>query len=276
MNKSLIKCWLMILCILVGWGWEPVIALALDNQSPSLWTKQSLHIRDWVQEGTPSSYLKARSQMKELAIGFSQADLSTLDVSVQGIRALSNCLVTMEEELNRVMPQQGDANRAAIQLTLAFDAVSHSNQPMWVQYEAVFKKDIAKVKGALKNNKREAVAASLKELIAHVELVMPALEVSRQPGTVQKVKSVLQFFRSEMKKKGAWNTHRLSEPLKQWENMLTPLIHGPEEEVVAVGLTNFPPVIPAAILMGTVIALVLGYVGWRNYRGSYQRVRGRI
>ncbi|SDW59654.1 sporulation protein YpjB [Marininema mesophilum] len=269
------RSWLIVLCCCIGWGWGLRDVEASDDPS-SHWAKQASFIHNWVQEGNPSSYLKARSEMKKLAKSFSQADFSEMKVSVQGIRALSDSLVSMEGQLNRVMPQQGDTSEASTRLSLAFDALAHPNQPVWLQYESTFRSDIARVKKSLKNGEREAIKASLKGLIEHMKLVMPAIEVSRQPITVQKVRSVEQFFRSQLTKKGTISPSHLSEPLRNWEKMITPLIYGPEKDVVAFGMTNMPPIIPAATVLGTVIALVLGYVGWRNYRLGYRRVRGRL
>ncbi|MFC4078067.1 sporulation protein YpjB [Salinithrix halophila] len=239
------------------------------------WTKQALQIEERVRQGGEENYLKAREETAVLAKSFARSDLSEVNLSIQGVEALSETLVELDRQLNRVMPASDDLNRAAERSALAFDAIAHPHQPLWYRYEPVFRKDIARVKGAAKKGNPENLRIAVRELILHYEQIEPALEVARKPMTVEKVRSLMNFLRSRVHI-NPLPREELRGGIRQWERMVPPLFNGPEEDVTAFGGGTLPPILPAALSLGGLIAMVLSYVGWKKHRYKQRRMPGRF
>lgn len=107
------------------------------------WSFQAEEIDHLVKEGKPE---EARDKLSRLAESFSRGDLSKVDVSVEGIGALSGTLVELDRELVRVMPEVKDLHDASERVRLAFDALAHPREPLWHRYTLLMKKDVRDMK----------------------------------------------------------------------------------------------------------------------------------
>ncbi|WP_169713531.1 sporulation protein YpjB [Paludifilum halophilum] len=228
------------------------------------WARQADRVEGKVAEGR---WAEARKELNQLAESFSKADLSRSSLTVEGVRALSDTLVEADRQLNRVMVRPEELAEVTQRVHLAFDALAQPHQPLWHRFEGSFRSRIGEVRSGLKKNRPEAVRRSGRKLIEHYEQIRPALYVVRSPTTVEKTNALMSFLQKELQKEEL-EPGTVESAVDQWERMISPLFYGPEEEVLAIGEEGKPPLIPALLSVGGVIAGVLSYVSWRKYRYS--------
>ncbi|MBA4496065.1 sporulation protein YpjB [Paenactinomyces guangxiensis] len=205
--------------------------------------------------------LGARSQLSILARQFSKSDLSDKNLSVEGIHVLSDVIIDMERNLNQVIPDEGKMVYSATRLQIAFDAVSHSHQPLWQQYYSPLKQDVGQIQEEIRHNNRSSVQKAIDQMYDDYQMVRPALIVSKSPHTVQKVDSLVTFIRKQEDLK------KLQSSVKQLEALLQPLFFGSEKDVTAVsGPLEEVSLYTITLWVSGLIVMVLSYVSWRKYR----------
>lgn len=241
-----------------------------DRAEAEAWAKQAEEIHRLVKE---KKWAEARKPLAELAAGFSRADFSDEEVSTEAIHALSECLLDLEGKLNQIRPEQDVLLTSAVRLRLAFDALSHPNQPLWQERYPEMVRNIRRLERAVQSGSREEVREAVDKLFGEYQLIRPALAVSKSPQTTAKVDSVIAFIRS--RSDGApLDRRELAEGVKRLEKMMEPLFYGTEEEVIALARWTHPPEVLPLLWVGGVIAAVLAYVGWRMYRAEQAAAKG--
>lgn len=241
-----------------------------DRAEAEAWAKQAEEIHRLVKE---KKWAEARKPLAELAAGFSRADFSDEEVSTEAIHALSECLLDLEGKLNQIRPEQDVLLTSAVRLRLAFDALSHPNQPLWQERYPEMVRNIRRLERAVQSGSREEVREAVDKLFGEYQLIRPALAVSKSPQTTAKVDSVIAFIRS--RSDGApLDRRELAEGVKRLEKMMEPLFYGTEEEVIALARRTHPPEVLPLLWVGGVIAAVLAYVGWRMYRAEQAAAKG--
>ena len=241
-----------------------------DRAEAEAWAKQAEEIHRLVKE---KKWAEARKPLAELAAGFSRADFSDEEVSTEAIHALSECLLDLEGKLNQIRPEQDALLTSAVRLRLAFDALSHPNQPLWQERYPEMVRNIRRLERAVQSGSREKVREAVDKLFGEYQLIRPALAVSKSPQTTAKVDSVIAFIRS--RSDGApLDRRELAEGVKRLEKMMEPLFYGTEEEVIALARWTHPPEVLPLLWVGGVIAAVLAYVGWRMYRAEQAAAKG--
>lgn len=241
-----------------------------DRAEAEAWAKQAEEIHRLVKE---KKWAEARKPLAELAAGFSRADFSDEEVSTEAIHALSECLLDLEGKLNQIRPEQDVLLTSAVRLRLAFDALSHPNQPLWQERYPEMVRNIRQLERAVQSGSREEVREAVDKLFGEYQLIRPALAVSKSPQTTAKVDSVIAFIRS--RSDGApLDRRELAEGVKRLEKMMEPLFYGTEEEVIALARWTHPPEVLPLLWVGGVIAAVLAYVGWRMYRAEQAAAKG--
>ncbi|BCU81820.1 sporulation protein YpjB [Polycladomyces abyssicola] len=248
--------------ILHSYGSES--AFAMEQTQPMQWARQAERVYQLVQRG---DLLAARDALTVLSRSFSRANLSPLGLSVEQIRTLSQTLVEMEQELNRVRPNPTTLMAAALRMRMAFDALTHPNQPLWRQYYSVLQRDLTAIDRAINTGNQVRARMAVDALLNHYRLIRPAIVISRTPTTVTKVDSVLAFLRNQSRP--TWNPALLRDGVSRLREMLNPLFYGPEEQVTAVYGEWDMPIVSFMLMVGGVIVSVLTYVGWKKYRAVH-------
>jgi sporulation protein YpjB len=235
-----------------------------DRAEAEAWAKQAEEIHRLVKE---KKWAEARKPLAELAAGFSRADFSDEGVSIEAIHALSECLLDLEGKLNQIHPEQDLLLTSAVRLRLAFDALSHPNQPLWHEHYPEMMRNIQQLERAVQSGNGEEVREAVEKLFSEYQLIRPAVVVSKTPQTTAKVDSMIALIRSqsdgaELDRRGLMNG------VKRFKQMMEPLFYGSEEEVIALARWTQPPEVLPFLWVGGVIAAVLAYVGWRKYRAE--------
>lgn len=214
-------------------------------------------------------YLEARKQIAELSREFSKSNLSTKELNIEAIHILSDELVRMEHRLNQVVVSNPEElQREAIRLKLAFDAVSHPNQPLWKQYYQPIKQKIAQFHQAEKNQDRKGMTQAIQALVQEYQLIRSAIVVSKKPETITKLDSLVRFLEEQKKVK------LQVVGVKRFEQVIDPLFFGSDQDV----LSAYQPYVGAGVEMIIIwicfwITAIFAYVSWKKYQTKKQEVQ---
>lgn len=213
-------------------------------------------------------WLEAREKLWQLTALFQQQNWRDLDVSVEGIHAISDVLIHGKRSLTRTHPDAHEVEMYAVQIRLSFDALEKREQPLWHNYYRVLKDDVQLLKQAAERGNKEDAVQAVKRLHAHFALIRPALYVSRTPEVIERVQSLITFTEAQAQRVEI-NRKPLKKAVETWEKLLEPLFFGADEEVLAVGNIPSPPVFVFTWLLAIAIGSVLAYVAWRKARAIY-------
>jgi sporulation protein YpjB len=205
---------------------------------------------------------KARDKLEEIGSQMTAIRFEGI-TSVEGVGALSESIVLAKRVFQSVNFSQEEGQAAAAKIRLATDALTHANQPMWLQYYKGMKESASQLEqGIQKRNKREA-AAGLEQLQLRYATIRPSLLISRPASQVEKMDSLFAFFRSQ-----------LSQPepdLKQVSGGLEHLQQSLDELFERRDRSAYVPIVerqvPATsiLLLGSIIIAVLAYSAWRIF-----------
>lgn len=176
-------------------------------------------------------------------------------VSTEGVEALLESLIQAQQSLNAISISKQDITKTAVKMRLAVDALTHPNQPMWLQYYKVLKEDGQAWQKAVAANDQALIDVALKRLIFHYEIIRPALFISRQPSEVNKMDSYLKYLLTDPHADDGQQLEMLLNELFQRSAPTTYVeLASPQEHSVL-----------WTSLIGGIIIAVLGYVAWRKY-----------
>lgn len=243
----------------------PVQAINADDawrQKSENWLQIADLVVLYVEKG---KYVEARSQVMELSREFAKANLSTKELNIEAIHTLSDELVGLEHHLNRVVPNSAELRKRAMRLKLAFDAVSHPNQPLWKQHYQPMKQKIVKFYQAKDEQDSKGIAKAIQDLVQEYHLIRSAIVISKKPETVQKLDSLIRF----MEKQQAINLQTVG--VKRFEQVLDPLFFGSDQDV----LSAYRPYVDSGVELIVIwicfwITAIFAYVGYKNYRAKKQ------
>ena len=205
-----------------------------------------------------------------VAAGYSRADFSVRIYPLKRFTPCPNACSTWRK-LNQVRPDPASI-LSAVRLRLAFDALSHPNQPLWHgRYQDIIRKAEA-VERAVKSGEGEEVRKAVAALDGEYRLIRPAVVVSKSPQTVEKVDSMMAYLRTQANL-AEMDREALMDGVKRFKQMMDPLFYGSEKDVVSLGRSMEVPEVLPFLWVGGMIALVLAYVGWRMYRAEQVAVR---
>jgi sporulation protein YpjB len=208
-------------------------------------------------------WLAAREDLGVLARRFSQADWLAENLSLEAVHNLSEVLMELEWGLNQVRPNRKELSQAAERMLLAFDALSHPNQPLWQRFYLPMKEEVVAAKQAIGRKDRQRASQAIEALHQKAQLVRPALIVAKSPFAVHKMDSLIAFMRKEKR------LDRLAAALGQLEQLLYPLFYGTERDVMAtVHRWKEGEAISLTYWLALMIVTVLAYVAWLRYRAE--------
>jgi sporulation protein YpjB len=229
------------------------------------WAKSANKISNWILQG---QLVAAKEELAKLAAQFSEADFSNKNMDVEGIRTLSETILELEQELNRLIPNRAKLQGAATKLTLAFDAAAHSYQPLWKQYYHSINQPLLKAKQAIQEDNHVAYQQQIRLLIGNYELIRPALVVGRSDQTVQKLDSLFAAL------KKAESPKVVQSVFNELEKILQPLFFGSDKDVMAaIAPFGSLPFYWMMFWISSFILTVLTYVAWRKYQAEERIVQ---
>jgi sporulation protein YpjB len=207
--------------------------------------------------------MQARNKLLQMGAQVTQIHFDGV-TSVEGVHALTETITGAKRVFNAAQYQIEEGRLAAAKLRLAADALTHRNEPMWLQYHKVLHDDLNRLEQSVKEGKGKDAAAAFADLNEHYSIVRPAIRISRQPSETEKLDSLFTFMKKQL----------AAEPMPA-ANVKTGIAHMRDtvDQIFAQkDATAYLPVIDHSqpilwsLVIGSIIALILSYSAWRMFQ----------
>jgi sporulation protein YpjB len=184
--------------------------------------------------------------------------------TLEGVNAFTQTVVNARRIYNRAQLSEKDALTSATQLRLITDALTHNNNPMWLEYERVLKQDAEKLHEMVQSNNDVGSLAALQKLHYHYAIIHPTVTVTKDASLVEKVDSLFNFLTVELSR-GKVNYTRVNQGMNHLPVILDELF-GSKNSQTSVPLAIQQNNVIWTTFIASVIISALGYVAWRRYR----------
>lgn len=187
--------------------------------------------------------------------------------SIEGLNALTETVTGAKRVYSAANYSSTEGQIAVAKIRLATDALSHKNQPMWLQYYKVLQNDSELVSQQVKANKQQEAIKEFGNLTQHIAIIHPSLIISRDAAAVEKLDSLLIFIQKSVNTK-PMPVRQVEAGLANLNQVLDDLFMKHKDALAYVPLTDpYQPII-WSLSMGVIIVGVLSYVGWRMYQSG--------
>lgn len=187
--------------------------------------------------------------------------------SVEGLNALTETVTGAKRVYNAANYSPAEGQVAVAKIRLATDALSHKNQPMWLQYYKVLQNDSQILSQYVKANKQQEAIEEFGKLSQHIAIIHPSLIISRDPSSVEKLDSLVVFIRTNVNAK-PMPIRQLEAGIVNLNQVLEDLFMKHKDALAYVPFTDPNQPIIWSLSMGVIIVGVLSYVGWRMYQSG--------
>ncbi|CAG7648828.1 sporulation protein YpjB [Paenibacillus allorhizosphaerae] len=181
--------------------------------------------------------------------------------SVEGMNALAETVTQAKRVFNAAKFNAEEGQLSAAKLRLATDALTHTSQPMWLQYYKVLQDDVNGLEHAAKEQNKAELQKAAEQLGQHYGIVHPSLLISRNAADVEKMDSLATFVKNQ--------TVISAEPFKNILNAVGPMRQVLDKLFMKQETTAYLPYndqqnpILWTLAIGSVIMMALGFAGWR-------------
>lgn len=191
---------------------------------------------------------------------------------VEGVNALSDAVVEAKRQLNAVQLDPKKSVRAAAALKLATDALTHKQQPMWLQYDNLLSQDTAQLEKAVNAGNKADVKTRFAGLKEHYDTIRPAVWISRTPQMGEMMDSLLKFF-GKYTEPDSFQKDVLLTGIGQWKEALKSLFRNESDRTAYMPIVEPDRPVLWTATVGSLIAAVLAYAGWRMFKAERDTVR---
>lgn len=181
--------------------------------------------------------------------------------TLEGLNALTETITQGKRVFNSVnlSPEEGQASVAKIRL--ATDALTHSQEPMWMQYYGQLQDDLDQMERSMHAQKKPELVTAEAGFRQHIAIIRPSLLINRNPIEVEKLDSLVLFVTEQIRSE--------QELYKQILNVMPNLRQTIDVLFLKKQATAYLPIfddhnpILWTLVMGSIILSVLGFVAWR-------------
>lgn len=205
---------------------------------------------------------KARAKLDELSTQMTEIRFAGI-ASVEGVGALTDAIIQAKRVFQSVQfsPEQGQA--AAAKIRLATDALTHANQPMWLQYYKGMKDSAERLTQAVQARNKKEAAGQLDQLQARYDIIRPSLFISRKPSDVEKMDSLFAFVRGQLAQ-GDIDPQKMGSGLEHMQTTLDELFQRSDRAVYVPMIEKRAP-LTWVLVLGSIIVAVLSFAAWRIF-----------
>lgn len=187
--------------------------------------------------------------------------------SVEGLNALTETITQAKRVYNAAAYSPEEGQIAVAKIRLATDALTHKNQPMWLQYYKVLQDDTSMLSQDIKANKQQEALADFGKLSQHIAIIHPSMMISRDAASVEKLDSLLVFLRTNLNSK-PMSIRQLESGVDHLHHILDDLFLKNKDAIAFVPITDPRQPIIWSLGIGLIIVSVLSFVGWRMYQSG--------
>ncbi|MDF2668494.1 MAG: hypothetical protein K0R67_800 [Paenibacillus sp.] len=214
----------------------------------------------------------ARTKLNELGdrlVGIKFDGITT----VEGIQALTDSVVAAKRELNAVAYSKILGQAAVARIRLATDALTHKNEPMWLQYYKGMKDKVDSLQHAVQMVKKDDALIALSTLSEQYGLIRPSVIISRSPSDVERIESLFVFMNTQLNAP-KWETKNINSGITNLNATLDLLFQRKDTEAF-LPLVEEPNPVMWITGIGSIIIAVLTFASWRIFRVERNIVGGR-
>ncbi|WP_127588585.1 sporulation protein YpjB [Paenibacillus koleovorans] len=205
----------------------------------------------------------ARVKLSEVGDKLTQIRFTGI-ATVEGIQALTDSVIDAKRELNATSFSAFEGQLAAAKVRLATDALSHRNQPMWLQYYKGMKENVKQLEDSARAGRVEPARTALASLSKHYAVIRPAVILNREVHEVERLESLFSFLNTQVNAE-RWDMKQLGSGIEHMSAMIDQLFHRKDAEAFLPLLDQPNPTLWVAGL-GTIIIAVLAFAAWRIFR----------
>ncbi|MDU0199992.1 MULTISPECIES: sporulation protein YpjB [Paenibacillus] len=210
--------------------------------------------------------LEARNKLMQMSDQIPKIQFEGI-TSVEGLNALTETITQAKRVYSAASYSPEEAQMAVAKIRLATDALTHKNQPMWLQYYKVLQNDTAALTQAVKAGKQQESIAGFGKLSQHIAIIHPSLLISRDASSVEKLDSVVVFLRKNINSQPMIG-RQVETGLEHLGQVLDELFLKNKDAIAFVPITDPKHPIIWSVGIGLIIVSVLSFVGWRMYQSG--------
>ncbi|MEF3301774.1 sporulation protein YpjB [Paenibacillus sp. GYB003] len=215
---------------------------------------------------------KARAKLEELSAKMTDIRFTGI-ASVEGVGALSEAIVQAKRALQSVQASPEAGQAAAAKIRLATDALTHANQPMWLDYYKTMKESASRLAQAVQARDKPEAVRQLEQLQLRYGTIRPSLLISKQPSDVEKMDSLFAFLQGQLAKTEI-DTKQLNGGLTHLHASLDELF-GQTDRAAYVPIVEKRVPLTWVLLLGSIIVAVLSFAAWRIFDFERNSFGGR-
>jgi sporulation protein YpjB len=196
-----------------------------------------------------NSLLSIEAQLLKIpfaGVTSSEGAQALLDMVSQGIRVF-----------NAVKFSLDDGQIVAAQIRLAADALTHQEQPMWLQYHRVLQDDANRLQAAIESNASKEVIQSVEQLSRDYFVIRTSAMLQREPSLVAKLDTLLSSIRTAAAEGASFEA--LANAMIPLKDSINELFGKGDTTATYVPIIETKQPIYWAFGLGTTILLALGY-----------------
>jgi sporulation protein YpjB len=213
----------------------------------------------------------ARTKLNELGDRLTQMRFDGM-TTVEGVQALADSVVAAKRELNAVAYSKSEGQAAIARIRLATDALTHKNEPMWLQYYKGMKENLSVLQHAVQMAKKEEAQKSLTALSDQYDLIRPSVVISRNASEVEQMESLFRFMKTQLSEP-KWDTKNISSGIMNM-NATLDLIFQKKDTEAFLPIMEEPNPVLWITGIGSIIIAVLTFASWRIFRVERDIVGG--
>lgn len=214
----------------------------------------------------------ARTKLNELGDQVTRIRFDGI-ASVEGVQALAGSIVDAKRELAAAAYSKLEGQQAAARVRLATDALTHKQEPMWLQYYKGMKEHVYAVQHAVEAGQQQESLKQLAGLSELYKVIKPSVIISRTPSEVERMESLFSFMNTQLNA-SKWDMNNIKSGIGHLEEELNRLFQRKEAEAFVPYVQPSNPVWSIAFL-GSIIVMVLAFAAWRIFQIERNIVGGR-
>lgn len=218
------------------------------------------------QKAMDGEMMEARNKLLQISDQITNINFAGV-TTIEGLNALTESVTKAKKIYNAASLSPNEGQVAVSIIRLATDALTHKNQPMWLQYYTLLQNDLSLMEAAAHKSNAQEVVSAFNKLNQHISLIHPSLLISREPSEVEKLDSLMNFVRLELSKEPAEYAN-IQNGIEQLHRSVDAIFGRKSETTAYLPLADPKHPIIWTLVIGAIISSILAFTGWRMFKGG--------
>lgn len=214
-------------------------------------------------EGDVSGARSLLNQFSEELLTIPFGEISTME----GMKAVSEAVEQAKGSFISVRTTPEQAFAEAVKIRLLGDAITHPNEPMWLQFYPRMKAEQRAMETAYKSQDMKSAQAALNQWETSYLTIRPSIIVTRDPETASKLDSLLKFIK-ERSEGAPVSYEELLTALKALQDGVDEAFYNKGDQTAYLPVNGGRDPYIWSIGMGSIILTVLTFVAWKMFHSD--------